>query len=72
MLQLICSFPDQKKKVVFGPIVYNRAIVHKRQNFLKVVVHVIIIDQCNQATSEVQVTVSYSRAILVGVTSECC
>ena len=29
-------------------IVYNGAIVHKRQNFLKEVVHVIIIDQCNQ------------------------
>ena len=35
---------------VFGSIVYNRAIVYKRQNFLTVFVHVIIIDQieCNQ------------------------
>ena len=32
---------------IFGSIVYNRAIVYKRYNFLKVVVHVIIIDQCN-------------------------
>ena len=32
---------------MFGPIVYNRAIVNKRQSFLKVVVLVIIIDQCN-------------------------
>ena len=34
--------------LIFGSIVYNRAIVYKRHNFLKVVVHVIIIDQCNQ------------------------
>ena len=26
----------------------SRAIEYKRQNFLKVVVHVVIIDQCNQ------------------------
>ena len=35
----------------FGSIVYNRAIEYnrnKRQNFLKVVVNEIIIDQCNQ------------------------
>ena len=31
-------------------IVYNQAIEYKRQSFLKVVVHVIIIDQCNQTT----------------------
>ena len=30
---------------LFGSIVYDRATVYKRQNFLKVVVHVIIIDQ---------------------------
>ena len=29
----------------FSAIVYNRAMVFKRQNFIKVVVHVIIIDQ---------------------------
>ena len=34
---------------IFESIVYNRAIIDKRQAFLKVlVVHVIIIDQCNQ------------------------
>ena len=32
----------------FWSVVYNRAIVYKRQNFLKVVVHVITIEQCNQ------------------------
>ena len=31
---------------IFGSIVYNRVIVYKRQNFLRV--HVIIIDQCGQ------------------------
>ena len=50
----------------FGSIVYSRAIVYKRQNFLKVVVHVIIIDQ------SIQATVIGSRIILVAVTSECC
>ena len=30
---------------IFGFILYNRAIVYKRQNFLKVVVQVIIMDQ---------------------------
>ena len=34
-------------KRLFGSIVYNRAIVYKRQNFLQIVVHVIITDQCN-------------------------
>ena len=28
--------------------VYNLAIVYKRQNFLKVVVHMMTTDQCNQ------------------------
>ena len=37
-----------RSPVVFGSIVHNRAIVYKRQHVLKVVVHVIIIDQCNQ------------------------
>ena len=31
-----------------GSIVYNRAKVYKRKNFLMVVVHVISIDQCTQ------------------------
>ena len=34
--------------LVLGSIVYNRAMVYKRQTFLKVVVHMIIIDQRNQ------------------------
>ena len=33
---------------MFGSIVYNQVIVYKRQNFLKVVVHMIFIDQCNK------------------------
>ena len=43
------------------------------ENFLKVVVHVIIIDKCNQTARmyEIQVTVIYSRANLVVVISEC-
>ena len=43
------------------------------QNFFTVFVNVIIIDQWNQTASlyEIQVTVIYSRAILVTVTSEC-
>ena len=42
------------------------------QNFLKVVVHVVIIDQWNKTAGlyEIQVTVIYSRAILVTLTSE--
>ena len=51
----------------FRSIVYNhiQAIVYKRQDFLKVFVHVIIIDQCNQI-AEIQVKVNYSRAIWTG------
>ena len=33
---------------IFGLIVYNRATVYKRKNFLKVVVHVNSIGQYNQ------------------------
>ena len=33
----------------FGSIVYNLAMVDISQNFLQVVVHVIITDQCNQS-----------------------
>ena len=54
-------------------IVYNRPKVHKvHQNFLKVVVPMIIIDQWNQTARlyELPVTVIYRRSILVGVTSE--
>ena len=42
------SFSAIVRKYCFGLIAYNRAIVYKPQNFLKVVVHVIIIDQSNQ------------------------
>ena len=34
--------------IMFGSIVYSQAIVYQRQNFLKAVLYVIIIDQCNQ------------------------
>ena len=53
----------------FGSIVYNRAIVYERQNFLKVVVHVIINDQSRVRRNPGKFI--YSRAILVAVTSEC-
>ena len=33
--------------LLFVSIVYNRAIVYKGQKFLKVIINVIIIDQCN-------------------------
>ena len=51
----------------FVSIVYNRANVYIQQNFLKVVVHVVIIVQWNQTAHlyEIQVTVIYSRTILV-------
>ena len=32
----------------FGSIVYHGAIIYKCQNFLKVIVHMITVDQCNQ------------------------
>ena len=53
-----------------GSIVYNRATVYIHQNVLNVVVYVIIIDQWNQTARlyEIQLTVIYSRAILVVVT----
>ena len=59
--------------VVLGSIVCNSAIIYKRQNFFQVVLHVIIIEQCNQTVRlyEIQVTVTYSRNGLVAVTSEC-
>ena len=37
-------------KFFFGSTVYSRAIAYKRQNFIKVVVHMNIIDQCYQTT----------------------
>ena len=56
-----------------GSSVYNRAKVYIHQNFLKVVGHVIIIDQWNPTKRlyGIQVTVIYSRAVVVTVTSEC-
>ena len=39
----------ERAALLFGSIVDNRAIEYKRQNVLKVVVHVIFIDQCNQS-----------------------
>ena len=56
---------------VFWSIVYNRAKVYIHQTFSKVVVHVIIIDQWNQTARlyENQVTIIYSRAILITVMS---
>ena len=50
--QLDSGGPDQNKpsyRSIFGSIVYSRAKVYIHQNFLKVIVHVIIIDQWNQA-----------------------
>ena len=38
----------ENKTGLFGSIIYNRAILYKRQKFLKLVADVIIIDQCNQ------------------------
>ena len=60
------------QNLVFESIVYNRTIIYKRQNFLKVVPHKLINDQWNQTTClyEIQVTVFHSRAIFVTVTSE--
>ena len=57
---------------IFGWIVYNRAIVFRHQNFLQLVVHVIIIDHWNQTEHlyKIQVTVIYSRAVLVSGMSE--
>ena len=34
--------------LLFGSIIYNQGMVYKRQNFFKAVVHVNIVDQCNQ------------------------
>ena len=62
------------KIVSFRSLVYNGAKVYFIQNFLNVIVHVIIIHQWNQTARlyEIQVTVICSRAILVAVTSVQC
>ena len=58
--------------VSFGSTIYSRATLYKCQSFLKgVVLLLIIFNQCCTATNEIQVTVIYSRAILVAVTSTC-
>ena len=51
----------------------NGAKVYVHQNFLNVVVHVIIIGQYNQTARfyEIQVTVFNSGAILIALTLEC-
>ena len=47
--------------------------MYTHQNSLKVVIHVIIIDQLNQTVRlfEIRVTAIFYRGILVAVTSEC-
>ena len=69
-LNLTCSKLFQ---CVLGLSVYIQATVNINQNFLKVVVHVIITDQWSQTKClyEIQITVIYSSAILVTVMSEC-
>ena len=60
-------------RVFWVDCLHIRAIVVKRQNFLIVVVLVIIIDHLNQTNHlyEVRAAVIDSRAILVAVMSEC-
>ena len=48
----------------FWVIVYNRTVVYKRQNCLKVVVHVIIIDQWNQTARSYEILVTAIFAAL--------
>ena len=60
------QYAIKSRTFVLGSSAYNRAIVYKRQNFLKVVVHVIIKDQCNQhALDVIQATVNMN---LIGAT----
>ena len=47
-----------------GSIVYNLSIVYKHQNFLKVVVRVIIIDR---ASYEIQITAVYSHTLFLSL-----
>ena len=53
--------------VTFGSTVYNQSKVYIHQNFLKVVVHVIIIDQWNQTALfyEIQVMIIQSNLIIL-------
>ena len=54
---------------IFGSIVYSQAKVHIHQNFLIVVVHVIIIDQWNQTTRlyEIQVKVIFFAVLFLSL-----
>ena len=47
-VEVKCSLILCIGKDIFGLTVYNGAIVYRCQNFLKAVVHVVIINQCNQ------------------------
>ena len=52
MLLVPYMMMDSFERMIFGLILYNRAIVYKCLKILKVVVHVIITDQCNQTAHE--------------------
>ena len=71
---LLCPFQGSLRlsvlHLVLGRLSSKRI---NTQNFLKVIVHVIIIDQLNQTAClyEIQVTVIYSQAILGAMASEC-
>ena len=54
-------------KPSFGSTVYNRVIVYKHQNFPKVVVHVIIIDQCNQTASQMKSSWLFIAALFLSL-----
>ena len=58
---------------IFGSIVYNRTKAYIHQTILRVVVHLINIDQWSLSARlyEIHLTDIYSRAILVTLTSEC-
>ena len=53
-------------QAVIGSVVYNGAKVYINKHFHKVVVHAIIIDQCNQSAGlyDMQVTAICGRAII--------
>ena len=69
-----CSKKNQTEQIMalFGLIVYNRAIVYKRQNFFKVVVHVIALTNVIKLHVRQNPGIGYCHAILVAMTSECC
>ena len=56
----LCSLSGGEKSwMLFGSIVYNRTKVYMHQNFLKVVVHVIIIHQRNQTAPLYEIQIGY-------------